>query len=53
MTADPAKINEAETVNVAAFPEATQFGSWKASVRTEVTAAIGSRRRILSIYIAD
>ena len=44
ITANPTIIKEAETVHVAAFPDAIQLRSWKASVRTEVTAAAGPGR---------
>ena len=37
--ANPSKTKEADTMKVAAFPDAVPFRSWKASVRTEVTEA--------------
>ena len=40
----PKKIKEAESIKIAAFPEPVQFRTWKASVRTEVTAAAGPGR---------
>jgi len=36
-----ARIKEAETIKIPPLPSATQFRSWKVSVRTEVTAASG------------
>ena len=34
-------MKEAETIKIPPLPSATQFRSWKVSVRTEVTAAGG------------
>jgi hypothetical protein len=38
------KVKEADSVKIAAFPEPIQFRGWKASVRTEITAAAGPGR---------